>query len=85
MKKTIYSLEYEALRGWLTKGRMTRGLTQRKLAELLDVPSSLVAKVELGERRLDLIEFLAFCKALDVDPHEGIDVVSQHGGTEPHA
>ncbi len=55
--------------------RHERNLTQRQLAELLDVPYSWVGKVELGERRLDIIEFVRLCKALGVDPHEGLEVV----------
>ncbi len=32
---------------------------------MLGVPQSFVAKVELGERRIDVVEFLAFAAALN--------------------
>ncbi len=46
--------------------RRKRGVTQSQLAERLGRPQSYVAKIEKGERRLDLIEFLGVAKALGV-------------------
>jgi hypothetical protein len=43
-------------------------LTQQQLAGELTKPQSFVAKVELGERRLDVIEFLTVCEALGINP-----------------
>jgi len=44
------------------------GLTQHEVAERLGRPQSFVAKVEGGERRLDVIEFIELTRALGVDP-----------------
>lgn len=63
MRKSIHSSEYAGLRKRLAGMRAEAGLTQRSLAKLLDAPPSWVAKVELGERRIDLIEFAWFCDA----------------------
>lgn len=52
----------------LTKSRITAGLTQAELAELLGAPQSYVSKYELGLRRLDVIEFIAICRAISLDP-----------------
>ncbi len=68
MGKTIHSPEHQALRELLIAARRKAGLTQRELAERLGRPQSFVAKVEGGERRLDVIEFVALCKALAQDP-----------------
>jgi transcriptional regulator with XRE-family HTH domain len=38
------------------------------LAEKLGKPQSFVAKYEGGERRIDLVEFIAIARALDADP-----------------
>ena len=75
MEKTIYSLEYEGLRKWLVRERDKAGLTQREVAALLDTPHSLVAKIENGERRLDVIEYCRICYVIGSDPCKGIDLV----------
>ncbi len=52
--------------------REENGLTMRQLAERLDVHHSWIGRVELGERRLDVMEFVRYCHALEADPTEGI-------------
>lgn len=47
---------------------MSAGLTQRGLAERLKRPHSYVAKIEGGERRIDVLEFAELARALRVDP-----------------
>src|SRR5207245_3180034 len=68
MKKSIHTPEYSALRAELCLVRNKAGLSQRQLATRLRVPHSWVAKVENGERRIDLIEFGWFISACDADP-----------------
>lgn len=43
-------------------------MTQRDLAEAIGWNQSLIAKIELGERRLDLIEYYWLILALGGDP-----------------
>jgi len=43
--------------------REAAGLTQRALAAQLKKPHSYVHKVEHGDRRIDPIEFVAWCRA----------------------
>lgn len=45
--------------------RVSSGTSQVALAERLGKPQSFVSKAETGERRLDLIEALLICDALD--------------------
>lgn len=68
MGRTIHSPEHQALRELLIAARRKAGLTQYEVAERLGRPQSFVAKVEGGERRLDVIEFIAVVKALGADP-----------------
>lgn len=67
-RKTIHAKEHVALRELLIKQREKLGLTQRDLGERLKVHHTLIGKVETGDRRLDVIEFIDYCKALEVDP-----------------
>jgi transcriptional regulator with XRE-family HTH domain len=52
----------------MTKTRKAAGLTQQTLALRLKKPQSFVAKYEGGERRLDVVEFIAIAHALGADP-----------------
>lgn len=47
--------------------RKNAGLSQRQLAERLGREQSVVARIELGERRLDVVELFRLLKALDAD------------------
>lgn len=52
----------------LAQIRAEHGLTQRRLAELIGKPASFVGKVELAERRLDVLDVLALSAALGIPP-----------------
>ncbi len=56
MSKTIYSTEYIKLLTKLKVAREKRGLTQGQVAKLLNKPQSYISKIEVGERRIDIIE-----------------------------
>lgn len=68
MDKTIYSRQSACLQKTLAELRKKAGLTQRQLAGKLDREHSLVGRLELGERRLDMVEFYQVCKACGVEP-----------------
>lgn len=68
MGRTIHSPKHQALCELLIAARRKAGLTQLEVAERLGRPQSFVAKVEGGERRLDVIEFIELTRALGVDP-----------------
>lgn len=68
MEKTLTSADYARFVGLLVAAREKAGIRQRALAEALDVPQSFVAKYEGGERRIDVIEFVAIARALGADP-----------------
>ncbi len=52
----------------MIKARKAAGLTQHDLARRLKRPQSFVAKYEGGERRIDIVEFLAITRAIGADP-----------------
>ncbi|MGB0834050.1 MAG: helix-turn-helix domain-containing protein [Psychrobium sp.] len=72
MFKSLNSPQNLKLIAWLKQQRSEQGLTMRDLAERLEVPHSFVGKVEQGERRLDVVEYIQYCEALNVSPLIGI-------------
>ena len=67
LKKTIHSEKSKLLQSLLIQARAKAGLTQQALADKLGKPQSFVAKYEVGERRIDVIEFMRICDAIGVD------------------
>lgn len=69
MRKTApFSPEYRRFCALLKTARQVAGLTQKHVAQRLGRPQSYVSKYELGERRLDVIEFVRITKVLSLDP-----------------
>ncbi len=75
MTRSVHTREYDQTRKWLTTARKNARLSQQDVADRLGRPQSFVAKYELGERRLDLVEFLEVVTALNADPRKLIDAL----------
>lgn len=68
MVKHLRSPKHRALIAAVVGARKAAGLTQRQLAARLSRSDSFVWKIEAGERRVDVLEFLEIARALRVDP-----------------
>ena len=68
MRKSLYSSQESAFCALLIETRSKAGLTQADVAKRLKRPQSFVSKYETGERRIDVVEFLAVAQALNSDP-----------------
>jgi transcriptional regulator with XRE-family HTH domain len=68
LKKSVYSDAYKSAMQSLKTARLRAGLSQAELAKRLRRPQTFVSKYELGERRLDVVEFAAAAIAIGVDP-----------------
>jgi len=68
MQKSLRSPEYARLIATLVAVRKSAGVRQQALAVKLGRPQSFIAKYEGGERRIDLIEFVAIVRALGANP-----------------
>jgi transcriptional regulator with XRE-family HTH domain len=80
MDKTIHSRQSECVRKQILTLRSKAGLTQRQLAAKLERERSLVGRLELGERRLDMVEFYWLCRACNANPvKESADLMRQLG------
>ncbi|WP_299842645.1 helix-turn-helix transcriptional regulator [uncultured Jannaschia sp.] len=75
MARSLRSPGHLALMQVLRETRQKKGLTQADLAARLTRPQSYVAKIEGGERRLDVVEFLDVAVAMDRRPADLIDEI----------
>ncbi|MFJ3457257.1 helix-turn-helix transcriptional regulator [Scandinavium goeteborgense] len=67
---SVYSDEYQRVINALKKARKENGITQAQLAEALGKPQSFIAKVESGERRLDVVEFVHLARLVGMEIKE---------------
>ena len=70
MPKSLFTDAYDLFREALAAARIGAGVTQVELSARLGKPQQWVSKVERGDRRLDLIEFVAIARALRMDPKD---------------
>jgi transcriptional regulator with XRE-family HTH domain len=68
--KSIYSADQESLLKVLARIRSDAGLSQQQLARRMAVSQSTVSDILRGQRRLDVIEWISFCKACRVTPEQ---------------
>ncbi|WP_404405555.1 multiprotein-bridging factor 1 family protein [Pelagibacterium halotolerans] len=67
MEKTLASARHRALIEFLIEQRQAAGITQAELATRLGEYQSFVARLESGQRRVDVVEFLAIAEILGFD------------------
>lgn len=65
MERTLRSDAHRTLIRELRSARKRAGLTQAKLAKILNQPQSFIAKIENGERRVDVVEALTILNAMN--------------------
>jgi transcriptional regulator with XRE-family HTH domain len=64
----VYGSDYRALVAALVAARRRAGLSQRELARALARSPSHVARIEAGQRRIDVLELCAMAAALRLTP-----------------
>jgi transcriptional regulator with XRE-family HTH domain len=74
--KSLRSPDHVRLIDLLVSAREKAGITQQQLADRLGRPQSFVAKYEGGERRIDVVEFIAISRALDMDPARAVKEIA---------
>ena len=79
MIKSINTEKYQLLLNWLKAGRQAKGLSIRDLAILIDEPFQIISKIETAQRRLNIYEYVQYCEALDLDPVEGLAILTKKG------
>jgi transcriptional regulator with XRE-family HTH domain len=72
LAKTLGSARHVALTKLIIEQREAAGLTQAQLAERLGEYQSFIARLESGQRRIDVVEFLSLAEILNFDPASAI-------------
>lgn len=70
MGRWVSSPSYRAAVKVIADARNAAGMTQRALAEKIGRPYTVIANIERGERRIDVVEFVAIARALGVSETE---------------
>ncbi len=70
MAKAQHAIRYRYLPGLLRSLRQEAHFTQRELATKLQVSHVFVHKSEVGERRVDITEFMDWCIACQKNPEK---------------
>lgn len=71
---------YRQVPEFLRECREAADLTQRALAEKLGRPQWWVHRAETGSRRVDVAEFVEWCRGCEIDPHSALDEIIALGG-----
>lgn len=75
-RKSVHSSEHKLLHELWISQRKELNLSQQQLADKLNVIYSLIGKIETGDRRLDSIETVEYCRALNIDPCDVIKLIN---------
>jgi transcriptional regulator with XRE-family HTH domain len=77
LRKSLGSARHKALIGLLIQKREAAGMTQAGLAARLGEYQSFVARLESGQRRVDVVEFLDLADAVGLDPARAISALKK--------
>jgi transcriptional regulator with XRE-family HTH domain len=80
--KTLRSARHKALIELLVAKREASGLTQADLAEKLGEYQSFVARLESGQRRVDVVELLKIAEVLGFDPARMIGMLQRRTASQ---
>ena len=80
LTKSLHTPAYDRFLKLLKKARKDAGLTQVQAAKKLEKPQSFVSKCEVGERRVDLVELLAFCDAYGTSAEAFVSALKRQSG-----
>lgn len=68
VQKTLHSPAHDKFTLLIREAREKAGLTQVETAKRLGVRQNLISDIERGERLMDVIEFLHFCRVYHINP-----------------
>lgn len=77
MGKTLGSAKHIALVKFLIASREKAGISQQELASRIGQYQSFVARLESGQRRVDVVELIELASVLAFDPAQAIRIVAR--------
>jgi transcriptional regulator with XRE-family HTH domain len=77
LAKALRSKPYKALIGLLVARREAAAMTQSDLAARSGKSKSFVARLESGQRRITVVEFMTLAKILRFDPCKVIETLEK--------
>ena len=77
MGKTLGSARHRSLVEFLVERREALHMSQAELAEKLGQYQSFVARLESGQRRIDVVEFLDISEILQFEPSKVIKLLAR--------
>ncbi|EGY00461.1 putative Helix-turn-helix DNA binding protein [Nitrospirillum viridazoti Y2] len=77
--KDRFSDPYRRIVDGLIAARKSRKLTQGDVAARMGTDQSQVSKLERGERRVDVIDYVRYCRAVGLVPGALLDAVDGEG------
>ena len=72
MSSSMHNAASDLLAKAVVELRKKAGMNQRELAAALDREHSYIGRIETGQRRIDLIEWVQILRVLNVDPEQEI-------------
>ncbi|MES2460553.1 MAG: helix-turn-helix transcriptional regulator [Armatimonadota bacterium] len=83
MQKSIHTDQQQVFQEMLRQARQKAGLTQKELASKLGTPHTRISDYERGERRMDLVQLMRYCKALGTDLRTFVDQFLERSSSNP--
>lgn len=75
--KTLRSRRHRAFCATLVTARKALKLSQHDVAARLKTSQTVIARIEIGERRVDVVEFIDLARVLHLDPREVLTQLMQ--------
>lgn len=73
MAASTHDSNYQLFLALLREARLRAGITQQTLGHRLGNTQTFISKLERGERRVDLVEFVEICDSMDVNALEVLE------------
>ena len=67
MATTVFGPDHKHLVAVLVEARKASGLSQVELSKLVGKSQTHISNIERGERRVDVLEFIALARAMKMD------------------